>query len=155
MIWTNDCEGKWVADCEIVKCQMERPRPSLARSSLMIYYQEICSVGSDPGENKGGKLNMIRHLEIIKRDDGLYDLFGAEEKDLSIIKNAVDSYFESLWRELEDIPFDEDENTNLVLAIEWQGYPIGTNREEIWHWFDDNHSKGVAYLIYELDTILK
>ena len=28
------------------------------------------------------------------------------------------------------------------------GFPAGTNREELWHWFDKRHSKGVAYLLY-------
>ena len=27
-------------------------------------------------------------------------------------------------------------------------FPAGTEREEIWHWFDRRHSKGVAYLLY-------
>lgn len=25
--------------------------------------------------------------------------------------------------------------------------PAGTDREEIWHWFDEMHPKGVAYLL--------
>ena len=31
-------------------------------------------------------------------------------------------------------------------------FPIGTHREEIWHWFDERHSKGVYYLLYERDV---
>lgn len=27
-------------------------------------------------------------------------------------------------------------------------FPAGTDREEIWQWFDQRHSKGVAYLLY-------
>ena len=28
------------------------------------------------------------------------------------------------------------------------GWGVGIHREEIWHWFDVRHSKGVAYLLY-------
>ena len=28
------------------------------------------------------------------------------------------------------------------------GWGPGIHREEIWHWFDERHSKGVAYLLY-------
>lgn len=27
-------------------------------------------------------------------------------------------------------------------------FPAGTHREDIWHWFDERHSKGVTYLMY-------
>lgn len=53
------------------------------------------------------------------------------------------------WKELDDIPFDEaDSPSGLVLAEDWWGFPKGTDREEIWHAFDDHHSKGVAFLLY-------
>lgn len=26
-------------------------------------------------------------------------------------------------------------------------WPKGTDKEDIWHWFDEHHSKGVAYLL--------
>ena len=34
------------------------------------------------------------------------------------------------------------------LEDDWFIFPIGTDKEEIWHWFDERHSKGVAYLLY-------
>ena len=30
----------------------------------------------------------------------------------------------------------------------FMGWGPGIHREEIWHWFDERHSKGVAYLLY-------
>ncbi|MCI9258461.1 hypothetical protein [Acutalibacter sp.] len=27
-------------------------------------------------------------------------------------------------------------------------FPADTFREDVWHWFDDRHSKGVSYLMY-------
>lgn len=60
-------------------------------------------------------------------------------------ENAEDKELEAMWYELEDIPFDENE----CLDVDWQGWDKGTHREEIWHWFDERHSKGVAWLMYE------
>lgn len=60
-----------------------------------------------------------------------------------------DRCMERKWKELEDIPFDEaDSPSGLVLAEDWWGFTKGTDREEIWHAFDANHSKGVAFLLY-------
>lgn len=56
---------------------------------------------------------------------------------------------EKLWKLLEDKPFDEDEDGRLVLCEDWFGFPAGTDREEIWHWFDENYNDGVAALLYE------
>ena len=33
------------------------------------------------------------------------------------------------------------------IEVEFQGFPAGTHREEIWHWFDERYSKGVAGLM--------
>ena len=58
-----------------------------------------------------------------------------------------DQSLEAKWAELEDVPFDEDEDGRLVLAQSWWIFPRGTEREDIWHWFDARHSKGVVYLL--------
>lgn len=52
-----------------------------------------------------------------------------------------------LWTELEDVPF-IDEDGDMVLDVDWHGFPAGTPREDIWRWFDRHHPKGVAYLLY-------
>lgn len=63
---------------------------------------------------------------------------------------------ERLWKNLEDVVFDEDSDGCLVLESEYQlmignrevaMFPAGTDREEIWHWFDERHPKGVVYLL--------
>lgn len=75
------------------------------------------------------------------------------EKDAPTDQNQTaadkDKQMEQLWLELENVPFDEDEDGRLCLAEEWHDFPAGTDRDEIWHWFDENHSKGVAWLLYE------
>ena len=67
-------------------------------------------------------------------------------------KEEIDSKLEVLWTELTDIPFDETKEMDLVLAEDWYLFPKGTSRDEIWHWFDERHSKGVAWLLYDFGT---
>ncbi len=77
---------------------------------------------------------------------------------------------EQLWKDLEQVTFKEDEEYRLVLDQEYKialmddfedgrkskeqtliCFPEGTDREEIWKWYDKNHPKGVAYLLYGED----
>jgi hypothetical protein len=63
----------------------------------------------------------------------------------------TDREVEKLWEELEDVPFDENENGRLVLANDWYGWSKGTMREDIWSWFAGHHSKGITWLVYEYE----
>lgn len=66
-----------------------------------------------------------------------------------------DYILENLWESQEDVLFVEDENSDdscyLVLNSDWNNgindFPKGTTRDEIWHWFDVHHSKGVGWLL--------
>lgn len=60
----------------------------------------------------------------------------------------TDKEIEKLWDELEDVPTDEDE----CIDVDWHGWSKGTHREEIWYWFDEQHSKGVGWLMNERET---
>ena len=51
---------------------------------------------------------------------------------------------ELLWEELEDVPFDEREDGELILAVDWRQFPKGTERTEIWNWFDEAYRDGGA-----------
>lgn len=62
---------------------------------------------------------------------------------------ANDTEIEKLWEELEDILTDE----NDCLAVDWQGWNKGTDKNDIWHWFDEHHSKGVGWLINEYEPV--
>lgn len=63
-----------------------------------------------------------------------------------------DKDIEKLWDEFEDVLFiedpDSDDSCRLVLASGWQGWDEGTCRDTIWHWFDEQHSKGIHWLLY-------
>ena len=74
--------------------------------------------------------------------------FGVEILNTS---EELDTYLEEKWDELADVPFDENEEGELLLEGNWFMFDKGTSRDEIWHWFDKRHSKGVAYLINDYE----
>lgn len=61
------------------------------------------------------------------------------KKEISL----TDEVLEFLWERLGDVPVDDDG----FLDDCFMGYEPGTDREEIWHWFDEYHSEGVAALM--------
>ena len=61
-----------------------------------------------------------------------------------------DKYLEKLWASVEDAPIDPDTE---CLEEEALGFPPGTHREELWRWFDERYSKGVAHLLYGYDGV--
>lgn len=67
--------------------------------------------------------------------------FKIDFKESSLIMNDIE--LEKLWTQGSNIPIGEDE----CIEEAWAGFEIGTHREVVWHWFDENHSKGVAYLL--------
>lgn len=56
-----------------------------------------------------------------------------------------DQALEQAWAAFGDIPMNPDTE---CIEEPFLQFPIGTNREDIWHWFDSRYSKGVAYLLY-------
>lgn len=61
-----------------------------------------------------------------------------------------DEELEELWAQFGDIPMNPETE---CIEEPFMGWGVGVHREEIWHWFDARHSKGVAYLLMgaELD----
>lgn len=55
----------------------------------------------------------------------------------------TDKELEKKWAELEDVPFNEEEE----LDEDWWVFEKGTDKYHIWDYFDEKHSKGVAYLL--------
>ena len=53
-----------------------------------------------------------------------------------------DKALEQLWECFGDITVDTDDNIDVDFLV-WEK---GTDRFDIWHWFDEEHSKGVAVL---------
>lgn len=71
------------------------------------------------------------------------------EQGLSPSLPSSDDTIQKLWDALTDIPLDEDDNGDLIWGQDFHIWKKGEGitREEIWHWFDENHSKGVAWLM--------
>lgn len=55
-----------------------------------------------------------------------------------------DEVLEYLWEEFSDALIDDDE----CILDDFIGFECGTHREEVWHWFDAHHSKGVHFLMF-------
>lgn len=49
--------------------------------------------------------------------------------------------YKILWKELSDIPMDPETE---CIESEWNNFPAGTHREEIWHWFEETFNLSVA-----------
>ncbi len=55
-----------------------------------------------------------------------------------------DNLLEYAWATLTDVNIDEEERTEQ----DWFIFPAGTDREEIWQWFDERYSRGVGELMF-------
>lgn len=60
----------------------------------------------------------------------------------------TDEQLEELWAELEDVLVYEDKRGYMYLQNNWFIFEAGTEREEIWYWFDERYSKGVHALMF-------
>lgn len=50
---------------------------------------------------------------------------------------------EKLWQFFGEIPIDDED----AILEEFLGFSEGTDRIEIWHWFDENYPEGVTELV--------
>jgi hypothetical protein len=60
-----------------------------------------------------------------------------------------DKMLEQMWGYLDDVPFDPESET---IEEDFLCFKAGTSRDDIWHWFDARHSKGVVVLLYGIDA---
>lgn len=115
--------------------------------------------------------------ELSEEQEGLLNLFGGirdalEAQGISVLldqdtesvlgKSAIeqiadpthrDQELQKLWNELEDVPFDfTEEHLDGILAENWAGFEAGTDKYEIWHWFDDQYSESIYHLMYPKDS---
>lgn len=95
---------------------------------------------------KDQAIEIIDRLQVENRLDyndycAIYD--GLEEIDTL---RDRDTELEELWEQFGDVPMDLDTE---CIEESFLDFPAGTNREDVWRWFDQRHSKGVAYLMYK------
>lgn len=93
----------------------------------------------------------IRIIDIYNKLKDGYVLDGNGNVKMTPQK-LKDQKYEKLWEELEDVPFIENKDKELVLDGKFLDFEKGTPVEEIWHFFDEKHSKGVGYLMNEYKT---
>lgn len=132
----------------------------------------VCQIGDDWfyfGCLKAEELNPDEYIETVPEDDvvGLIfntleefredDTFDVEyayceayltERRMALSMDTLqerDTVLERLWDEFADVPMDPETEK---MEESFLHFPAGADREEIWHWFDERHSKGVAYLLY-------
>ena len=79
----------------------------------------------------------IDYSDYLTLHDGLTDIETIEERDQQL---------EALWEMFADIPMDPETER---MEAPFLDFPAGADREDIWHWFDERHSKGVYFLLYE------
>ncbi len=79
----------------------------------------------------------MKHNLNFTLDEQLNILMKFEDSENDIIK---DKFVRILWEQLGDICVDEDG----LIDTPFYEFPIGTEPTEIWHWFDEKHSHGVA-----------
>ncbi len=92
--------------------------------------------------------------EAIKRLDNLHQEDRIDYGDYTAIHDGLteietlrdrDEDLEELWAQMEDVPVDP--KTGCLLEP-FMGWDKGISKEEVWHWFDRRHSKGIGYLLY-------
>ena len=79
-----------------------------------------------------------------------YDTYSLLFDSLNEVETLLDrdAELQELWEMFEDVPMNPETE---CMEEAFLGFPAGTHREEIWHWFNERHSKGVAYLLYRTD----
>lgn len=114
------------------------------------------------------QLNINRNNFELKKDIYLAD-YSKNELDYLVSKNIIkltelsnpifkleqkyiDDFLEKKWRELADVPFKEVDSEEILDGKYWDFVKGVTTKEDIWHYFDNNHSKGIYFLLYELDN---
>ncbi len=60
-------------------------------------------------------------------------------------RKYTDKELKELWEKFGDIPMNPE--TEKIEAP-FLHFETGTDKEDIWHWFDENYSAGVYYLLY-------
>ena len=85
---------------------------------------------------------------------GLYNRDVLSSSDYEVIREGLeeietlrdrDEALEEMWRQFADVPMDPKTE---CIEEQFFGWGPGVSREEIWHWFDRRHSKGIGCLLY-------
>lgn len=85
-------------------------------------------------------------MESGVRTDDWFDIKKAEKvireanRAVFAVPGAKRRLAEDLWQSLGDVPINDDDE----IVEPWKQFPAGTDRFEIWHWFEDTFGLSVA-----------
>jgi hypothetical protein len=113
----------------------ESANEQVAGKDVGYCYAFSCPLAPEADEESFKKHGM--NLEEFEEDMYVEVFDGWQEKK--------DEGLKALWEEFGAIPMNPETE---CIEEDWKGWKAGTFREDIWHWFDERHSKGVAYLMY-------
>lgn len=89
-------------------------------------------------------MEYCREKKFLVTDDDLICIVNRGLNDSYELQRA--EYIKDLWLEFGDVPMSPDTE---CIEEEWNGFSIGTYREEIWKWFEETYGISVAQdLIY-------
>ena len=69
----------------------------------------------------------------------------------STLQDTIDKNVEALWKEFQNVPVDR--NGNFKAA--WYAFPKGSNKNDVYDWFNRHYSKGLSYLMEEGEERMK
>ena len=83
--------------------------------------------------------------ETFEDEYAYYEAYLNEQREKAIpTLKERDKRLERLWAEFGDVPMNPETEE---IEAQFLCFPAGTNREEVWEWFDERYSRGVAKLL--------
>ena len=92
-------------------------------------------------DNQGVTLIFEGKHFVVEDHPGEYQ--GSSRSDYS------DEELRIMWNYFEDVPTVMTDDHRTVTDGEFMDWPVGTDVEDIWHWFDERWPRGVYNLMYE------
>lgn len=130
------------------------PSKDGAITAIRIYYMNDRTPMADLAFAFGG-MATIEWTNVVQREsyksgiNGYTYVFDEREKSNfnSFVKQKSASiYTRMLWDEFGNVPMNPETEE---IEEDWRDFPLGTHREEIWHWFEESFNISVAELMYQ------
>ena len=106
----------------------------------LTFYTKLPSAEEEPEYVE--RLYEAFYMEHPEEDEEVVKAY-LEERVIPKLKER-DKRLERLWAEFGDVPMNPETEE---IEAPFLCFPAGTNREEVWEWFDERYSRGVAKLL--------
>lgn len=77
--------------------------------------------------------------------DNFFDSAVESMDGVTIMRTFQGKTYTELWEEFGDVPMNP---ATECIEVAWCGFPKGTHREDIWHWFEETFGVAVHDLMY-------